>query len=337
MAMAGVPTPGASRLSAPAWSWVLGLALLGAFPRPSVAWDWQVLSVNGEEADRAARIRFTADGEYSGTSGCNRYRGTAEFRDGVLVVTGPVAATTMACAGDPLTRQDDRLRELFQGRVDVEFDPLRYLLTLSRGETIVVLAPIDDSGPSYPAPHSGRDRPAGEPPYLAASGIAGQLEIRRDKNPQSERLGGVDPGTVLRNAGCEEGGGTRWCQVSLPDGSLSGWARADALEAASADLRAGQGIFDAGGYLPCAQGVGAPMTQCGFGVARAGGGTATVIVTRHDGLRRALFFEDGELVGADTSEADGGHETSVAKEGGLSRIRVNDERYEVPEAVVYGG
>ena len=40
------------------------------------------------------------------------------------------------------------------------------------------------------------------------------------------------------------------------------------------------------------------MGQCNFGVARDGGGTATVSVTRPDGVRRALFFQDGKFVSA---------------------------------------
>ena len=82
---------------------------------------------------------------------------------------------------------------------------------------------------------------------------------------------------------------------------------------------------------------GQPMEQCEFGVARAGGGYATVVVTKPNGMTRALYFVRGELLGADTSQADGYSEVSSRKENDLHLIAVGDERYEVSDAVVFGG
>lgn len=107
--------------------------------------------------------------------------------------------------------------------------------------------------------------------------------------------------------------------------------------APSAAERAGMGKFDATGRIPCAQAKGQPMGQCEFGVAREGGGTATVIVTRLDGRKRAIFFEKGKATGADTSQADGHGAFSAKKESDLNFIRVGDERYEIPDAVPSGG
>ncbi|MGH7891070.1 MAG: hypothetical protein ACREN0_02220, partial [Thermodesulfobacteriota bacterium] len=70
-------------------------------------------------------------------------------------------------------------------------------------------------------------------------------------------------------------------------------------------VRAGQGKFDATGKIPCAQSKGQPMSQCPYGVARDGGGTATVAVTLPDGRKRFIFFEKGKAVSADLSQADG--------------------------------
>ncbi|MGC1955539.1 MAG: hypothetical protein WA970_23780 [Gammaproteobacteria bacterium] len=89
--------------------------------------------------------------------------------------------------------------------------------------------------------------------------------------------------------------------------------------------------------IPCAQYSGQPMGQCHYGVSREGGGTATVVNTRPDGSKRAIFFVDGRAYSADTSQADGYGEFRVKREGDLNRIRVGDERYEIPDAVVYGG
>jgi hypothetical protein len=143
---------------------------------------------------------------------------------------------------------------------------------------------------------------------------------------------------VLRNHGCRAAEGRRWCEVERVEGDTDrGWAAAEYLEAADASLRAGQGVFDAGGWIDCAQAEGAPLTPCGFGVARDGGGTATVVVTKPDGVPRALFFEDGAFISADTSQADGYPQASATREADQFMIRVGNERYEIPDAVVFGG
>jgi hypothetical protein len=108
-------------------------------------------------------------------------------------------------------------------------------------------------------------------------------------------------------------------------------------DAAAATQRAGEGKFNATGPLPCARSKGQPMGQCTFGVARAGGGTATVVVTHPDGRKRFIFFENGKAVGADLSEADGNMTFRATKEADLYTIRAGDERYEIPEAVIFGG
>jgi len=112
---------------------------------------------------------------------------------------------------------------------------------------------------------------------------------------------------------------------------------AAAVEDNSAE-RAGSGDFDATGIMPCAQAEGQPMTQCNFGVARSGyTGTATVVITKPDGSKRTLFFTNGKLTGADTSQADGYGEPSSEVKNGLYMIKVGPERYEMSESVLFGG
>ena len=101
--------------------------------------------------------------------------------------------------------------------------------------------------------------------------------------------------------------------------------------------RAGMGQADATGRIPCAQYAGQPTRQCDFRVAREGNGTATVVVTKPDGVTRALFFEDGRFLSADTSQADGYPEYSATRSGDMSIVRVGEERYEIPDAVIFGG
>jgi len=177
----------------------------------------------------------------------------------------------------------------------------------------------------------------GQPTYLGVFGVADTLSIRAEPTTDAPVLTAVMSGTVLENHGCRETGGREWCQVSLLDDDASGWATAEFLEPASPSLRAGQGAFDATGAIPCAQHAGQPMRQCQFGVARGEGGSATVVVTHADGWQRALFFENGEFLSADASEAGGGFDASASKEADLFMIRVDEERYEIPEAVIFGG
>lgn len=105
----------------------------------------------------------------------------------------------------------------------------------------------------------------------------------------------------------------------------------------AASGRASEGKFNATGKIPCAQAKGQPMGQCDFGVARAGGGTAAVSVTMPDGRKRVIFFKAGKAVGADLSQADGNMSFSATKEADLYMIRAGNERYEIPEAAIYGG
>jgi hypothetical protein len=42
------------------------------------------------------------------------------------------------------------------------------------------------------------------------------------------------------------------------------------------------------------------MMHCEFGVACAGGGYSTVVVTKPDGKTRSIFFRMGRPMGADT-------------------------------------
>ena len=101
--------------------------------------------------------------------------------------------------------------------------------------------------------------------------------------------------------------------------------------------RAGRDDFDAHAPVQCAQGAGAPMVQCNAAVAREGGGTATVVVTRPDGRKRFIFFKRGKAVSADLSQADGSQRFRATKRGDLYLIEAGRERYEIVEALVYGG
>jgi hypothetical protein len=125
--------------------------------------------------------------------------------------------------------------------------------------------------------------------------------------------------------------------VGITGASSGATAPAAAAAGASPAERAGMGKFDATGNIPCAQAKGQPMGQCAFGVARGGAGTAALVVTRTDGRKRTIFFDKGKATGADLSQADGNMEFRATKEADLYRIQAGNERYEIPEAAIFGG
>jgi hypothetical protein len=173
--------------------------------------------------------------------------------------------------------------------------------------------------------------------WLAVAGIEGRLNIRAEPRGDAAVLAGALPGTLYRNLGCVPHPDRVWCQLApAVPGDLGGWAAADYLAPADSALRAGQGVFDRIGQLDCAIPADRPPASCVFGVARDPGGMATVVVTRPDGLRRALFFVDGSFQSTDASQAAGGFDTDVEMVDGVFEIRIDDERYAVPEAAIAG-
>ncbi|MGH8703086.1 MAG: hypothetical protein ACREVR_18185 [Burkholderiales bacterium] len=106
--------------------------------------------------------------------------------------------------------------------------------------------------------------------------------------------------------------------------------------ARSTDAKVAGTPYHSTGQVPCATAAGQPTGSCPFGVVREGGGTGTVTVTKPDGRSRSIFFEKGKATGYDMSQADRG-EFSASKQGDLNVIRIGPERYEIPDAVIFGG
>ncbi|MFM7674225.1 MAG: META domain-containing protein [Synechococcus sp.] len=175
------------------------------------------------------------------------------------------------------------------------------------------------------------------------------LTLREQASPTARVLTTVPPGSILDNLGCQRVQDQTWCDLQPLGGGPRGYGAAELLRPAlspdgsaamgpdDSALRAGQGQFDATGPLPCAFAASQPMGSCRFGVARAGGGYATVVITRPGGRTRAIFFRMGRAIGADTSESEGAKPFAATREGDLTRIRIGEERYEIPDAVVLGG
>jgi hypothetical protein len=95
--------------------------------------------------------------------------------------------------------------------------------------------------------------------------------------------------------------------------------------------------FNATGEIPCARAAGQPMGSCRFGVRREGGGSGSITVFWPDGGNRVIFFKHGTPARYDESQADGGARMTVHREADLFRVRIGDQRFEIPEAALVGG
>jgi hypothetical protein len=106
--------------------------------------------------------------------------------------------------------------------------------------------------------------------------------------------------------------------------------------AAPRDTKVAGTQYHATGNIPCSTAGGQPTGSCPFGVTREGNGTGMVTITKPDGRTRTIFFEKGKATGYDMSQADPG-KFKAEKKGDLSIIHIGEERYEIPDAVIFGG
>jgi hypothetical protein len=75
-----------------------------------------------------------------------------------------------------------------------------------------------------------------------------------------------------------------------------------------------------------------PMGQCDFGVIRRGNGDATVVVTLPGGGQRYIYFEGNQ------SSSDAAAGIVWERRGDLNLMSIGtEERYEIPDAVRFGG
>ncbi len=175
------------------------------------------------------------------------------------------------------------------------------------------------------------------------------LNLREHPSAKAKIIDKYASGTILDNLGCQSSEGQIWCDVQKLGGGARGYVSSkflkpavspDGSAATGADdsaLRAGQSKFDATGTVPCSFSKDPIMKECEFGVARAGGGYATVVITKPDTRKRAIYFRMGKAIGADTSQAEGYPEFRSSKENDWHFIHVGNEFYKIPDAVLFGG
>lgn len=288
------------------------------------------------------------DGTVTMRLNCNRAGGTWSAEPGSNGASGrfafgPLAATRAFCPPPSL-----------DGHITAQAEFIRsYLLKDGR----LYLSLMADGGIYAWEPDAGKPSVAAVPAAAENGGprnwevtvVSGSLNLREQPSIAARVITSYLPGTILDNLGCQRLDQRTWCDVQQLGGGPRGYVSAEYLRpAVSPDgsvatgpddsaLRAGLEQFDATGSIACAQFAGQPMMQCEFGVARAGGGYATLVVRRPDGSSRAIYFRMGIPVGAGTSQADGYPEFRASRENDLHLVRVGDERYEIPDAAVLGG
>lgn len=292
---------------------------LGFERNPLFATEWVLESIDGDAVDSiSAWIELAPDGSLSGRTGCNVLRGSVTLTDGALAAV-QMSMTRAACPNPQYQRVEDSLLAALEEPGDITFDEHRLALADQANSVALVFVA------------SGRAEPMA---YLSVTGEIDELTVRAAPEDGANGLTTILPGTVIRLRAFSEDG--EWSEITLVDQDITGWVFTRFLGPANSAVRAGQGVFEETGFVSCAQTRDAPMSQCSFSVARDPGGNATIVVTRPDGRDRALFFMDAEFLGADTSEADGYHDSSAQLVGGIFRISVGPERYEILSALVLG-
>ena len=104
----------------------------------------------------------------------------------------------------------------------------------------------------------------------------------------------------------------------------------------TSNTRAKAEDFDATLTIPCAQEVGETAGACDAAVARDAQGGATVVVTFANGFSRILTFADGAFLRGNATMSGVGIDTEWSLSDGTYSIRVDDQRFILPETFVTG-
>ena len=196
--------------------------------------------------------------------------------------------------------------------------------------------PGPGGGASTPTP------PAGGAPVVQVTGVPANdvLNVRAGPGTQHGVVGALANGDSVRRLECRPVGGSRWCEIEmLSEMRERGWVNARYISKGGAasqlpgDALVPGTAFNATGQIACTNQAGQTMFDCDFGVIRRGGGSATVVVTLPTGNRRTIDFENGRPVSSDAPAR-----LTHSRSGDVTTIRIgNTERYEIFDAVVFGG
>lgn len=181
--------------------------------------------------------------------------------------------------------------------------------------------------------------------WQVAAGPA--LTLRAAPAAAADAVAALAPGTVLANGGCRRAAGAVWCAVRpLRDGTARGFAPLAALAPVpgpdgvvaqgpdDSERRARRGDFDARETIRCAQEPSQPITPCAAAIARTPGGDAAVVVTFPSGFRRTLLFGHGMFLRGNATMSGVGTDTAWRRDGETHFVRVDDQRFELPETAI---
>lgn len=194
---------------------------------------------------------------------------------------------------------------------------------------------------------------------VRTASAGGQINLRNGPSTGSPVATVARNGEILRNLGCRMNEGRRWCRVATTSGSaIEAWAAGDFLFESSGTAGAvtqlpdmvpvpsgGDALvpgtpYNATGMISCVRNADAPMQDCAFGVIRtqAGSGNGSVTIDWPDGGSRVIFFEGGNPISFDQSQADQGLQmTSTIADNGMIIVMIGEERFEIPDSVIWGG
>jgi hypothetical protein len=86
--------------------------------------------------------------------------------------------------------------------------------------------------------------------------------------------------------------------------------------------------------IGCAQERGEALGQCSYQIKSDEIGTTTVTVIFASGFKRRLFFSEGKFVKASVTMSGVGTDVDWSLKDAIHKIRVEDQRYEVPESLI---
>lgn len=185
-------------------------------------------------------------------------------------------------------------------------------------------------GPDY------ADGLSGGPDYWSVANLAANdtLNVRAGPGAGHEVVGRRVNGDRVRNLGCRMAGDSRWCQIEADAGrTFVGWVNGRYLVESAYAPQNGVVNSQASGHVPCSIAAGQPTTQCPFRATHGGNGNASVWIEMSAGRERYIEFKAGEPAGSDPGLA-----VSFERLGDLTLIRIGGvERYDIPDAVVFGG
>ncbi|MCY1704675.1 SH3 domain-containing protein [Pannonibacter sp. SL95] len=200
--------------------------------------------------------------------------------------------------------------------------------------------------PPQPAPQPDfADGLAGGPDYWMVTGLSGAdtLNMRSAPGAGNPVVGQLANGMVVRNLGCRMAGGGRWCQIATGlDERMTGWVSGRFLVEAGSPAGPGAPVpvqpqrprppQEITGLLPCATALGQPTGTCPFRAQRGEPGNAAVWISLPSGRERFIEFRGGRVVATDP-----GLSFAAERVGDLTLIRIGGERYEIADALPFGG